>query len=100
MGHAMSHQHHLIVIGSGSGGKDAAILAARAGLQVLLVEKQSLGGTCFHRGCNAIRALPACAMHYAAAEGSSRFRLSVEPLETGWTRWVGTPRRVSGTPTE
>jgi heterodisulfide reductase subunit A-like polyferredoxin len=59
---AMSNQHHLIVIGSGSGGKDAAILAARAGLNVLLVEKESLGGTCFHRGCHAIRALRACAL--------------------------------------
>jgi pyruvate/2-oxoglutarate dehydrogenase complex dihydrolipoamide dehydrogenase (E3) component len=53
----MSEHYQVIVIGSGSGGKDAAMLAARAGLRVLVVEKQSLGGTCFHRGCNAIRAL-------------------------------------------
>jgi len=45
----MSEHYQVIVIGSGCGGKDAAILAARAGLQVLLVEKESLGGTCFHR---------------------------------------------------
>jgi dihydrolipoamide dehydrogenase len=96
----MSEHYKLIVIGSGSGGKDAAILAARAGLQVLVVEKQSLGGTCFHRGCNAIRALRACAMHYGAAEGSSRFGLSVDPLETGWTDWIGTQRRVSARLTE
>src|ERR1700724_2692089 len=54
----MSEHYQVIVIGSGCGGMDAAILAARAGLQVLLVEKESLGGTCFHRGCNAIRASP------------------------------------------
>jgi pyruvate/2-oxoglutarate dehydrogenase complex dihydrolipoamide dehydrogenase (E3) component len=100
MGEAMSHQHHLIVIGSGSGGKDAAILAARTGLSVLLVEKESLGGTCFHRGCHAIRALRACAMHYGEAERSSRFGLSVDLSETGWTDWIGTQRRVSARLTE
>jgi dihydrolipoamide dehydrogenase len=53
----MSEHYQVIVIGSGFGGKDIAVLAARAGLQVLLVEKESLGGTCFHRACDAIRAL-------------------------------------------
>jgi dihydrolipoamide dehydrogenase len=96
----MSHQYQLIVIGSGSGGKDAAILAARAGLRVLLVEKQSLGGTCFHRGAYAIRALRACVMHYGEAERSSRFGLSVDVSETGWTDWMGTQRRVSARLTE
>lgn len=96
----MSHQHHLIVIGSGSGGKDAAILAARAGLSVLLVEKENLGGTCFHRGCHAIRALRACAMHYREAERSSRFGLSVDLSETGLADWLGTQRRVRARLTE
>jgi len=96
--HESSYQ--LIVIGSGSGGKDAAILAARAGLRVLLVEKQSLGGTCFHRGAYAIRALRACAMHYGEAERSSRFGLSVDLSETGWADWIGTQRRVSARLTE
>jgi dihydrolipoamide dehydrogenase len=100
MGEAMSHQHHLIVIGSGSGGKDAAILAARTGLSVLLVEKESLGGTCFHRGCHAIRALRACAMHYGEAERSSRFGLSVDLSETGLADWIATQRRVSARLTE
>jgi dihydrolipoamide dehydrogenase len=96
----MSYQYEIIVIGSGSGGKDAAILAARAGLQVLLVEKESLGGTCFHRGCHAIRALRACVMHYGEAERSSRFGLSVGLRETGWADWSGTQRRVSARLTE
>src|SRR6266446_743706 len=91
----MNHQYQLVVIGSGSGGKDAATLAARAGFRVLLVEKQSLGGTCFHRGAYAIRALRACTMHYGEAERASRFGLSVNVSETGWTDWMGTQRRVS-----
>jgi dihydrolipoamide dehydrogenase len=96
----MSYQFQLIVIGSGSAGKDAAILAARAGQRVLLVEKESLGGTCFHHGSYAIRALRACAMHYQTAEDSSRFGLSVDLLETGWADWTNTQRRVSARLTE
>jgi hypothetical protein len=38
----MDHHYQLIVIGSGSGGKDAAILGARTGLRVLLLEKDNL----------------------------------------------------------
>ena len=53
---SLSEHYQVIVIRSGSGGKDAAILNARAGLQVLL-QKESPGGTCFHRGCDAVRAL-------------------------------------------
>jgi dihydrolipoamide dehydrogenase len=91
----MNHHYQLIVIGSGSGGKDAAILGARTGLRVLLVEKDSLGGTCFHRGCYSIRTLRACAMHYRGVEKSPRFGLSVDLLETGWADWINTQRQVS-----
>ena len=66
----MNHHYQLIVIGSGSGGKDAAILGARAGLRVLLVERDSLGGTCFHRGVYSIRTLQACAIEEFPASDS------------------------------
>ena len=91
----MNNHYQVIVIGSGSGGKDAAILGARTGLRVLLVEKDDLGGTCFHRGCYSIRTLRACATHYQEVEKSSRFGLSVDLLETGWADWIATQRRVS-----
>jgi dihydrolipoamide dehydrogenase len=96
----MRYRYHLIVIGSGSGGKDAAIMAAQAGLSVLLVEKESLGGTCFHRGCYAVRALRACAKHYSEADRRSRFGLSVDLPEAGLGDWIGTQRRVSARLTE
>ena len=48
----MKKQHiDLVVIGSGPGGYAAAFYAADLGKQVLLVEKEDLGGVCLNRGC-------------------------------------------------
>ncbi|MDD1776015.1 MAG: FAD-dependent oxidoreductase, partial [Candidatus Methanomethylicus sp.] len=43
-------QFDLIVIGSGTG-LDVAVAAANYGLNVAIVEKGALGGTCLNRGC-------------------------------------------------
>ncbi|MAT07440.1 MAG: dihydrolipoyl dehydrogenase [Acidimicrobiaceae bacterium] len=47
----MSNTFDLVVIGGGPGGYAAALYGASAGLQVALVEKDALGGTCLNRGC-------------------------------------------------
>lgn len=44
-------QYDLIVIGGGPGGYVAAIRASQQGMNVALVEKNELGGTCLNRGC-------------------------------------------------
>jgi dihydrolipoamide dehydrogenase len=41
----------IIIIGGGPGGYVAAIRAAQLGAQVLVVEKEHLGGTCLNWGC-------------------------------------------------
>ena len=43
--------YDLIVIGGGPGGYAAATLGAKKGLNVLLVEKERVGGVCLNRGC-------------------------------------------------
>ena len=43
--------YQLAIIGGGPGGYVAAIRGAQQGLKVLLIEKDSLGGTCLNRGC-------------------------------------------------
>jgi len=43
--------HDLIVLGGGSAGLSLAIVAARLGVKVALVDKENLGGDCLHYGC-------------------------------------------------
>ncbi len=45
------------VIGSGPGGYNAAIRAAQLGLDVILIEKSLMGGTCTNMGCIPSKAL-------------------------------------------
>lgn len=41
----------LVVIGAGPGGTDAAEYASKNGLNVAIIEKNSLGGVCLNEGC-------------------------------------------------
>ncbi|MBV8484042.1 MAG: FAD-dependent oxidoreductase, partial [Verrucomicrobia bacterium] len=58
---SVKRHYQLAIVGSGSGGREAALVAAKEGLKVLLIEKDTLGGTCLHHGCYPVRALRACA---------------------------------------
>jgi len=51
----------LVVIGAGPGGYTAAIRGAQRGLDVVLVEKETVGGVCLNHGC-----IPAKALIHAA----------------------------------
>ncbi|MEV4432280.1 dihydrolipoyl dehydrogenase [Streptomyces sp. NPDC049585] len=51
----------VIVIGGGTGGYSTALRAAALGLEVVLAERDLVGGTCLHRGC-----IPSKAMLHAA----------------------------------
>ncbi len=53
----MTTDTDLLILGGGTGGYVAAIRAAQKGLDVVLVEKDKVGGTCLHRGCIPTKAL-------------------------------------------
>ncbi|MGW0549935.1 dihydrolipoyl dehydrogenase [Streptomyces altiplanensis] len=56
-----NHETDVIVIGGGTGGYSTALRAASLGLEVVLMERDKVGGTCLHRGC-----IPSKAMLHAA----------------------------------
>jgi pyruvate/2-oxoglutarate dehydrogenase complex dihydrolipoamide dehydrogenase (E3) component len=91
----MSYHYRVIVIGSGSGGKDAALLAARAGKRTLLIESDRIGGTGVHRGCHAVRALRACATHYDRIVESDRLGVFTDLVTTNWPSWLEVQHRTS-----
>jgi dihydrolipoamide dehydrogenase len=47
----------VVILGGGSGGYACALRAAQLGLNVALIEKDKIGGTCLHRGCIPTKAL-------------------------------------------
>lgn len=47
----MAEQYHLVIIGGGPAGYEAAFFAAKNGRKTALVENRELGGTCLNRGC-------------------------------------------------
>ena len=48
---SMAEQFDLVVVGGGPGGYAAAFYGASAGLNVALIERDTIGGTCLNRGC-------------------------------------------------
>jgi dihydrolipoamide dehydrogenase len=57
MANVSEEQFDVVVLGAGSGGYACALRAAQLGLDVALVEKDKLGGTCLHVGCIPTKAL-------------------------------------------
>ena len=52
---------NIAIIGGGPGGYVAAIMAAKEGKKVVLIEKKFLGGTCTNVGCIPTKAMLASA---------------------------------------
>ena len=76
---AVDLTYDLIVIGAGPGGTAAAIKAAKAGINTLIVEKDSIGGTCLNRGCIPTKALLHASGIYRQASGASSFGVNCKP---------------------
>ena len=68
-------QTDLLIIGAGPGGYRAAELAAKQGLQVVIVEQDEVGGTCLNRGCIPTK----CYVHSATFEAACERVAQVVP---------------------
>ena len=70
----------IVVIGAGPGGYAAAFFAADEGKDVILIEKDKLGGVCLIRGCIPSKALlHTTELIYEAREAKEKGVLFSEP---------------------
>lgn len=66
----------LCVIGAGPGGLTAASAAAQLGRQVVLIERDAMGGDCLNRGCVPSKALLAAARHAHLIRSAADFGIA------------------------
>lgn len=70
-------KYQVIIIGGGPAGYTAAEAAGKAGLSVLLFEKQNLGGVCLNEGCIPTKTLLYSAKTYDGAKHASKYAVTV-----------------------
>ncbi len=77
----------VVVIGGGPGGYISAIRAAQLGKEVMLVEKEKLGGVCLNKGCIPLNALYHLARTYKLVSNSKEIGINSEKIELDITAW-------------
>jgi dihydrolipoamide dehydrogenase len=75
----------LVIIGGGPAGYGAALYGASAGLDIALVEKDKVGGTCLHRGCIPAKELLETAAVVRTVAHAADFGVKVEPVGLEWS---------------
>jgi len=75
----------LVIIGAGPGGFDTAIFAKEHGLDVTLIEKHKVGGTCLNYGCIPTKALYHNALTIKNMKELSVFGVEVEDYKVDYS---------------
>ena len=70
------YNHNLVVVGAGSAGLVAALVASTAGARVVLVERDKMGGDCLHTGCVPSKALIASAKAAYRLNDATKLRVA------------------------
>jgi len=78
--------YDIAVIGGGPGGYTAAILAAKKGKKVVVIEKDNLGGTCLNWGCIPTKALVHSANIFSELKEAEEFGVKIAGAEIDWTQ--------------
>jgi dihydrolipoamide dehydrogenase len=85
----------LIVIGSGPGGYVAAIRASQLGMNVAVVERESLGGICLNWGCIPTKALLKSAQVFEYIQHAADYGIQVKDAKADFEGMIKRSRGVA-----
>lgn len=91
----MNEKYQLAVIGTGSGGSEVALLAAKKGFKVVVIESGALGGTRLHHGSYAVRALHASARLHGEFFKAKRAGIDEDLFTKSMEQWIKAQRAAS-----
>ena len=80
------YQFDLLIIGAGPGGYEAAFYAQELGMNVAIVERDRVGGTCLNRGCIPTKALMHSSDVYREAANGTEVGVEVTGLTANRAR--------------
>lgn len=84
----------LVIIGGGPAGYGAALYGASAGLDIALIEKDKVGGTCLHRGCIPAKELLETAAVVRTVRHAGDFGVQLEPIGLEWSTTLARKQAV------
>ena len=85
----------VVVIGAGPGGYVAAIRLAQLGAEVILIEKDKLGGTCLNVGCIPTKVLLHCAEVVTNLEEAQELGVKVDSSSINWDKVQEKRKKIS-----
>src|ERR1700736_1687240 len=91
----MNKKYQLAVIGTGSGGSEAAFLAAKKGFEVVVIENGALGGARLHHGSYAVRALHAAARLHGEFFKGKKSGIDADLFTDSLMQWMKAQRAAS-----
>lgn len=88
------NKHQLVIVGGGPGGYAAALYGASAGLDIALVEKAKVGGTCLHVGCIPAKELLETASVFRHIRHAAEFGVTAGEPSLDWSVTMARKQRI------
>ena len=84
----------VVIIGTGPGGYVSAIRAAQLGIDVTVIEKDSVGGVCLNAGCIPTKALLSSVDVLVHIQTAEKFGISVKEIVPEFSKMVARKDRI------